>query len=382
MSRETRDSSSYGYRLLDGEPTPKFRSIARETDEDVRAVLNCKMTNHQRIESLSEIVRAKNRIIDRLKEELSDLNQMYEKVYKECQQIKFQQRGFVGARGRVPVGERTRSLDVALPGEKCMLSETPIKKNTLEKKTIEKYPVGREEGSLGTTIPARPRSKCSSIDSNSLNLSSIKPHPQNNDSVYKPLETSPQFAKNIKCDQSFDTLKPLLSFLKRRYPEVYDESHFLPHLRYDLERLDKNSNFFGVLYRAATELTPEKEAASLSSEPKELWRWLKWFFKQYMALREQLSDQSRLKLLEFRDDERKLAKDLQELIDCVEAPDLEAAKSSILVLKQNSQYCRQLAYKVSAIFGLKQISPQTVLSSLDKLHFTLEKEREMSEASC
>lgn len=377
MSRETRESTGLGVRLLEGEPTPKFKSAGRETDEDVRTVLNSRLSNDHRFESLNEIVRTKNRTIDKLKQELGEVYEMYEIVYKELQKLKFQQRSAM-ARGKSPVGDRARSMEVRIRHEELILVETTPVKQT-EKGAFDKYNHQREEGSLGTTIPIRHRSKCDSIDSNSLNLSSIKPQANQNDSVYKPLETSPQFAKSISYGSGgFNAIKPLLKFLRGRYSDVMDDSQYLPNLRYDMERLDRNSSFFGVLYRAALELTPEKEAASLSPEPKEMWRWLKWFFKQYMQQREQISEQNRYHDKSLNVNESSVARELHLLVQMLDASDLETAKTNITEMRQNSQLCRQFSHKISAIFGLKYSSPLEILQSLDRLHFTLEKERDIA----
>ena len=374
MSRE-----SHSNRLLDGEPTPKFRSVARDIDEDIRTVLCSRLGSQHRIESLTDIVRSKNKTIEKLRQELADVYEMYEKVYEELQKMKFQQRSLNGLRG-VTNAERARSLEVKGSTEEPIYFQNGGDRFFSTKKKTETSVMAREDGSLGTTIQARPRSKCSSIDSNSLNLSSIKPQVGQFESSFKHKEMSPQFAKVHAGDDPVKNLKPLLSFLCRRYPEVTDDSQYLPHIRYEFEQLDKNSNFFGVLYRAALELTPEKEAASLSAEPRELWRWLKWFFKQYMVLREQLSDAHRFTIKHHVPPREAsvLSKEFEELLELLDAPTVEIARKNLLDLKQDAHLCRQISYKAASIFSIPQTSPIEVLQAMDRLHFTLEKERERS----
>lgn len=374
MSRE-----SHSNRLLEGEPTPKFRSVARETDEDVKTVLCSRMSSHLKFESLGDIIRSKNRTIEKLKNELTDVYEMYEKVYEELQKLKYQQRS-LNSRRLHQSNERARSLEVKGTLEQQIFFDNGEVELTNTKKKTEFHHASREEGSMGTVVHPRPRSKTSSVDSNSLNLSSIKPQVGQFESSFKHRDMSPNFAKVQIDETKIQNLRPLLSFLSRRYPEVTDDSQYLPHVRYEFEQLDKNSNFFGVLYRAALELTPDREAGNLSAEPRELWRWLKWFFKQYMQLREQLSEHNRYpkRTTPSKQSNKFLSHEYEELLVLLEAGTVESARENLLSFKKDALICRQLSYKASSIFGLNHTCPVEILQSLDKLHFTLEKERESS----
>lgn len=373
----SRDSQSN--RLLDGHPTPKFRSVARDIDEDVRTVMYSRMSSTHKVETLGDIIRSKNRVIDKLKHELADVHEMYEKVYEELQKLKYQQRSLNAMRNH-QINERARSLEVKRTVEEHIFFENGDRELVNTRKRVDIHQASREEGSIGTVVHRKAKSKSSSIDSNSLNLSSIKPNPIGQfESSYKQREMSPNFAKAHLDEFRVQNLRPLMSFLTRRYPDVTDDSQYLPHIRYEFEQLDKNSNFFGVLYRAALELTPEKDAGNLSAEPKELWRWLKWFFKQYMQLREQISENHRfsVKLSIPQGKEQVLSKEFEEIIILLEASSVESARENLLAFKKDALICRQLSFKVASIFGLNQNNPVEVLQSLDRIHFTLEKEREL-----
>lgn len=366
---------------MDGEPTPKFRSVARDLDDaEIRTVLQTPMTDQRCVERLLDIVRNKNRTIEKLRLELDEVNEMYERVYEELQKVRYHQRN-LNTRGIFENSERARSLEVKRTVEQQIFFENRDEVDRTTKKRIDQSRATREEGSMGTVIHPRPRSKASSIDSNSLNLSSIKPQVGHFESSFKNKEMSPSFARIQVDDVRNQNLRPLVSFLSRRYPEVTDDSQYLPHVRYEFEQLDKNSNFFGVLYRAALELSPEREAATLSAEPKELWRWLKWFFKQYMLLREQLSEQNRFstKASHKPRQDQALNKEYEELLILLEASSLESARATLVEFKKEALLCRQLSHKVASIFGLPISQPYTILQALDKLHFVVEKERETGE---
>ena len=322
--------------------TPKFVEFDRDENDEGEVVKKMQVEDAHKVELLCEIIQRKNVIIFRTQEQLKELHDKYERLSKENNVLTRDIRQLSSQMGKQ---ERSNSRD-ARRSQATRIDEGSAEEDKEEalRQNLMRYNRIREDQHLRSSKWSR-RMSFENVDPDPkphFTASSIK---QNNQQTITSKNSLNLSSIKTPGANHLQSLRTRLS--------IHDDSQLVSQLHDIIDSNAQSQAFFDVLHKAAVDLTPDREKAAISKQPKELWRWLKSIFSRYMQLKEQTSAGDRAWLAR--------------LLDLLKADSKEEVVPSIEDLLQIAEVGMLLARHTARIFSLNKTTPEEILHCIESI---------------
>lgn len=323
--------------------TPKFVEFDRDENDEGEVVKKMQVEDAHKVELLCEIIQRKNVIIFRTQEQLKELHEKYERLSKENSVLTRDVRQLSSQIGKED--KRSNSRD-ARRSQATRIDEGSVEEDKEDafRQNLLRYSRIRDDPHLRSSKWSR-RMSFENVDPD--------PKPQFTASSIKQNNHQTIISNNSLNLSSIKTPGANLLQTLRTRLSIHDDSQLVAQLHDIIDSNSQSKAFFEVLHKAAVDLTPDGEAASLSKQPKELWRWLKSIFSRYMQLKEQTSAGDRVWLAR--------------VLDLLKADSKEEVVPSIEDLLQIAEVGMLLARHTARIFSLNKTTPEEILHCIESI---------------